>query len=257
MKNISDEVVQIETLVGPTTSPPAGCIISAGDYGDLIVPASPTSYDDEFTGTLNTTTKWTVAGTVTGQVTCANQAPSYLQMASQYGTSGAFTLTCTETIVTAAGFMFQWKVRLLLTPFFPTAATSAYMAATCGLLFGTTNSIGLKFYAQTSGGTTPLQYSQPLVYNGNAFGTQVKALASGLLTGLDYRIRIGLSGANLVVQLSPDGWNWLTVYSEVFASGPSLTNNFPTSLRMQLDNAGTGNANSSGMACWDYVRKIA
>jgi hypothetical protein len=75
---------------------------------------------------------------------------------------------------------------------------------------------------------------------------------------MDIRLRIGIQGSNLVVQVYNDGYNWLTAYSETFSSGHSLTRALPNTLVLQADDVSSTNAsNNALLAAWDYVRMIA
>jgi len=245
---------------------------ATSDYGDLTPPASPSVYDDEFTGTT-LSSKWTPSnstGTSAGLL-----APTYYQMVQPFGTTGHTKIQLSQAFGTggnpplAAGFMFQFKFRFQMNPYAPGAAgNSNYLDAHVGLTFSTTRSIGFLLEAQafyppsgiaaafyfftawaTNGPSTNIGIGGGPINNGQQF----------IMTGLDLRVRIGLNGGNLNIWLSNDGWNWVLFYSEVFngGSGSSLNNNYPDKMILDFDNANSNQANSSGYVAWDYVRKIA
>jgi hypothetical protein len=231
------------------------------EYGDLIRPASPSAYDDEFTSATLNTTQWTVTGTGT-LFTCANQAPSYLNMAIAYGASGHITIRATETIVTAAGFLFQFKCRFAFMPYQVTAAgNSAFLECAVGLLIPGSKGFWVFVIAQQMQPptTTPqvplIQYTSIGVYRGTGAATQL-TLLGWLTSGTDIRFQLGMQGSNLVCNISNDGYNWVNIYNELF-SGATFGGAFPTSLILDLDNANTTNTNNAGYVAWDYVRKIA
>lgn len=264
MKRTSDELVSIEQALGLPSNPAVGSILYQinQDYGDYAAPASPSAYNDEFIGTLNTT-QWTPSGTGTG-ATIQNVAPSYCQFQVTQGASTtATTLKLTETIVSTSTFMWQTKVRFMLNPVSLTAAGSTY-AEIAFVLKNTTASKGFGIFlvAQSffSAGTGGINYPIQLSCNrGNALAT-ANTSTSLLITGSDLRMRMGISGANLVAQISQDGYNWMTIWSEVFSTGNSLGGSLPNQLYLQMDNAGSlaGNfAGGSMMSSWDYVRMMA
>lgn len=253
MKQMADEVVALE----------ANLQQYANDYGDSIAPASPSAYNDEFTSATLNTTQWTVSGTGVG-ATVQNQLPTYLQMQVVFGASTtATTLKVLETIVSSSTFMWQCKVRFQLGPYNTTTAGSSYQTLTFALKNTTANkaiAILLQaqyFYSATQGG-----YFYPLTANvsrGAALGTSNSSVMY-VPSGLDIRMRIGVVSGNLVCQISNDGTNWLTIWSEVFSSGLSLGGSLPNQLWLQMDNAGStaGMISSTAMlSAWDYVRMLA
>lgn len=207
--------------------------------GDSVIPASPTPYDDEFNETtLNA--KWSTFYTV-GSI--GLQAPTYLLAQIPAG-SGAGTVEANELIVTAAGFMFQTRMRFLSG--IPNSAGGG-ITAVFGLTTSTAKSFGVQVELSASNSTVT-------IVNGSDLNSTVQAVDIYSVT--DWRIRIGLSGANLVAYVSPDGYNWVLIYSESFSgSGSSLGGTYPDTLVLQLSKP--ANVNSFGMAAWDYVRKIA
>ena len=208
-------------------------------------PLSPTIYDDEFNeGTLNT--KWTLvtgAGCTQGLV-----APTYFQQNMPLG-AGVTTTTATEVISCTTGFMFQFRVKWIALAY--DVAASPFVNIYCGLLIGTTKSFGLSIIIEYVS-ADPIFFPLIEIKNGNTFGTIV-AFPVGPPPP-DMRIRLGMIGSNLVAQISSDGINWLTLRSEVFTTGGSLNGSFPTSLQLGLS---SNYVNKSGLAAWDYVRKIA
>jgi len=262
MKRISDEVVAMQSQMGLPSNPAVGSTLYQinQDYGDYAAPVSPSAYNDEFIGTLNTT-QWTTSGTGTG-ATIQNVGPTYCQMQVVQGASTSVTtLKLTETIVSTSTFMWQTKVRFMLSPVAIAASGSTY-AEVAFVLKNTTASkaIGIFLVAQVFFATN--QYSYPItlgVNRGNTLGT---ANTSCMLanTGLDIRLRIGISGSNLVCWVSVDGYNWMQIWSEVFSSGNSLAGSLPNQLYLQMDNTGSTSGNIAGgamMSAWDYVRMMA
>jgi Collagen triple helix repeat (20 copies) len=232
------------------------------DYGDLIPPASPSAYNDEFTtSTINA--KWTLSGT-TAAATIQQQAPTYLQMAVVYGSGSVIsTLQATEAIVSSSTFMWQTKVRFVFAPYWVSVASRQGVAqCALGLKVGTTAGfqILLSYSTYTDVNANQYYYTNVVVNSGPLFATgrTNQALVN---TGLDLRLRIGIQGANLVAQISNDGYNWLTIYSEVFATGPSLGGALPNTLILYTSNSQTspvGQASSGALlAAFDYVRMIA
>jgi hypothetical protein len=180
-----------------------------------------------------------------------------------FGAGAAVQLTATETIVASATWMFQTKVRLLFAPFQTQAAsTSAYCELAFCLNATSAKQIGFFLTAQCFASATPQGFFYPLtigVFTGTGFGTtQITQMFAP--TGVDLRIRIGLQGSLLIVQISNDAYNWLTVYSETYSSGPSFGGTPPTSLILRTDNlGGSGGTATKGavLAAFDYVRMVA
>jgi len=262
MKRISDEMVSVESALGLPSSPAVGSILYQinQDYGDYAAPASPSAYNDEFIGTLNTT-QWTTSGTGTG-ATIQNVAPSYCQMALIQGASTSVTtLKLTETIVSSGTFMWQTKVRFMLSPVAIAVSGSTY-AEVAFVLKNTTASkaIGIFLVAQVFFATN--QYSYPITIGVNRGNTLATANTSCMLvnTGSDIRMRIGIISSNLVCQISMDGYNWMQIWSEVYSSGNSLAGNAPNQLYLQTDNASSSSGSIAGgafLSAWDYVRMMA
>lgn len=247
----SDSLIYVPVPANPNT----------GDFGDVVAPVSPSPYDDEFTSS-SISSNWTLAGTGTGK-TIQQVAPSYLQMAAAYGAAaGATVLTATKSIVSSSTFMWQAKFRFLFSPQQATAAGYTFGDLYFGLKVGSTKSIAIGLYAGTLFSSSSQTFFYPItlqIINGPNFnnGFIVQCFVP---TGLDIRARIGIQGTNLVVQVSNDAYNWLTVYSEVFASGPSLGNSLPDTMVLDADNKGslTGTPPFSPfLVAWDYVRRIA
>lgn len=239
---------------------------STADFGDLVAPSSPTVYDDEFTaGTLNS--KWTVSNTGPA-ITCLLQPPTYLTQTltyqgtgtTNYGSSAKQNLTAP---VLSTSFMFQFKVRWSLFPYITGAATtSTYIEFEIGLTKTTATTKGFWLYGQAQcyeGTAGTQQIMSPLqiqFVRGVNAGTGLLALTN-IAGGLDLRVQMGVNASgNLVCNLSMDGYNWVTVYSENFASGPTFTGLVPNLLTLGFDNGGGGtNAGyGSGYVAWDYVR---
>ena len=229
--------------------------------GDLVAPASPSTYNDEFTSST-IAGKWTLSGATTGK-TIQQQAPTWLQMAINYSYTGVATLAAQETIVSSASFMWQTKVRFLFSPYANDGASTDLFAEVAFLLrsVAANKAIGVYLTAEAYTPSTGLVDYFPLtlsVYSGPSQGT-LEADQMFVPTGLDLRLRIGIQGTSLVVQISNDAYNWLTVYSETFSSGPSLNGNLPDTLILQTDNKGSsgGLSNGAQLAAWDYVRMMA
>jgi hypothetical protein len=226
--------------------------------GDLIAPATPTAYDDEFTSTsLNA--QWTASGTVPGAL-IKMVAPTFVQFSNAYGVTGAVSLKITEAILCAANFMFQFKLRFALVPNQPTA-NGVYAYQDLSIILSIPGSHALGFYLtaygiQDSGGSQSL-LPELSVWKGSNQGTPL--LQNYLwMSGLDLRVQIGNVGSNIVVNISNDGLNWVQVYSEPFVgSGTSFNGAYPTQLALGYDNNGVSNPANAGYAAFDYVRKTA
>jgi hypothetical protein len=235
-------------------------LISLIGAGDLIAPTNPTAYDDEFTSTtLNP--KWTQAGTVTGAL-IQMVAPSFVQLSNAFGATGHIALSINETILCAANFMFQFKLRFILNPNAPTTGgVAAYQEASIILSVPGSHALGFWLTAQAYQYTTTpgVQSFFPSIGVYKGTGQSTPLLQNyGWMSGLDLRVQIGNVGANIVINISNDGLNWVQIYSEPFSgSGTSFNGAFPTNLALGYDNANTGNSSNSGFAAFDYVRKIA
>lgn len=233
---------------------------SQNDYGDLIAPVFPISgyngqFDDEFTaGSLNA--KWTVTGARTN-VTAQTQAPSYLQMAFQYASGASVLLQVTETLQSiTAGFLFQAKVRFIMLPASAATAGADYVVETGFVLAAAGHAFGVYIGGYTIGfAAGPAMQLNLSCFRGVAQGIPLTSTMA-MMSGMDLRIRMGMVGANLVCQISNDAYNWVTIYREVFSTGPTFGGVYPTGLYFELDNGSSGGG-SAGISCWDYVRKIA
>jgi hypothetical protein len=226
--------------------------------GDLIAPASPSIYNDEFTSATLNSPQWTQAGAAAGAV-IQMVAPSFVQLSNAYGVTGHVSLTISEAIICAANFLFQFKLRFVLAPNAPaTAGVGAYQETSIQLSIPGSHAIGLfltsQGYANSAGG---LFYPNLGVYKGTALTTNI--LNSYLwMSGLDLRVQIGNVGPNIVINVSNDALNWVQIYSEPFVgSGTSFNGAFPTNLTLGYDNGATSNNTNAGYAAFDYVRKIA
>lgn len=216
---------------------------------NLILDSPPSSvgpYDDEFNESA-ISSQWTLSS-IPSNCSIGLVGPTWLGMTA-FGS--AATLTATETIVTAANFMFQFRCKFL--GFMPITASSAPNAF-CGLFTGSTRSFGLQIGFNPNGATWVPGIT--LVNGGSPiYSSTIHVLASSASIS-DIRIRIGEVSGNLICQISFDGATWLTIYSESFTGGgTSFNGNFPTSLQLGLAHAGS--AIASSMVSWDYVRKIA
>jgi hypothetical protein len=228
------------------------------DYGDLVPPSSPSVYNDEFTSTT-INPQWTVSG-VSGARFCQMVQPTYLQMGTPQGQGGVVDIALSETVSTAANWLFQFKQRLVLMPAETgTDNASSYLESGILLQASTNKAISVFITAQAYQGSSPAQvyyYTSISVYRGAA--EAVELVANQLMfTGLDVRIQIGQVGSQLVVNVSNDAWNWVTVWAENYNTGNSFTGQFPVLLQLSFDNSSTPNSANAGYVAWDYVRKIA
>jgi hypothetical protein len=193
------------------------------------------------------------------------QAPTYLKQSIDFGTTGHIKLQAAQSgMSVGSSFLFQFKLRLLLATYTPGAATNSnYLDAHVGLTYSTTRHIGFLLQCQNFfGPNDQVTYFGAFATNGapSNIGIGAGYINNGqqlVMSGVDLRVRIGISGANLCIWLSSDGYNWLLFYQEAFATGPSLNNNLPTGLILDLDNGNTSQANNSAVLAFDYVRKIA
>jgi hypothetical protein len=182
-----------------------------------------------------------------------------------YSYTGLATLSVTETILSSSTFMWQTKVRFILAPFSGANPSTSFFAQAGFILkniptTGTTKAIGVYLLAQITTGASGPQgyYPLSLVVNSGANLTSNRGYQLLALTGIDIRLRIGIQGSNLVVQISNDAYNWLTAYSETFQSGPSLNGSTPNTLVLETDNLGSYSpVNAAQLAAWDYVRMMA
>lgn len=225
------------------------------DFGDLVAPASPTVYDDEFTSSV-ISGKWTISGTGTG-ITCAQVAPTYLQMANAYN-AGVVAIAAKQNLSgLSASWMFQFKLRFMSMPqSMPTANSESYLEAQIGLTATSPASKGfwlslLATSALLTGGLTTDSLSLNLA-RGIGGATSLTSMAYNA-SGLDIRIQIGVMGGNLVCNVSNDGYNWVQVYYEAY-SGTTFAGNPPQLLILQYDDNATANGHNAGYVAWDYVR---
>ena len=235
--------------------------------GDIVPPAIPDLSNDEFTGGV-LAPKWALSTIPAGtaiQLTPAGNKSTFLQFVNQFNTSGSISLSATQSgLSLVANWMYQFKLRFVLGAKIITAANSQAYQETSIVLSNPASShaIGLWLTDQAyEGASAPYVYYPSLgVYRGIGQNTLL-VQNYPLMSGLDLRVQIGNVGGGsgtLVINVSNDGINWVTIWSEPYSgSGTSFNGAFPTQLALFYDNAATGNVNNWGYAAYDYVRKIA
>jgi hypothetical protein len=230
--------------------------------GDLIPPASPSAFDDEFkSATLNP--KWTISG-AKALVTATLTGSDYLQLAYQYGATGSIVLRATEPLTgIAAGFGFQIKLRGVLNSYGSGGASTNYLGNVAFGLLTSSRSIGvgLSVQTETDGSGTQLWYIMFGIWKGSGMGNLFYETPA-MYTGTDLRFKIwndtsGGTPGQLSIAVSTDAINWLTIYTEAFSNGGSLNGTFPTSLVLDVDSGGATGGGGAAMGAFDYVRKIS
>lgn len=238
---------------------------NAQDFGDLVAPSSPTVYDDEFTAaTLDP--KWTVSGVVAG-VTCQPQPPTYLAQIINYQGAGTTSLgvSALQNLTAPAlstSWLFQFKLRWNMMPQqIGVASSNTYQQWWIGFAKTTATTKGFWLYGtaanfQGAAGTQYFMYPMQLqLARGVGAGVNLN-ITSMMSTGVDLRVQMGVQGANLVCNVSVDGYTWVTIYSEAYSTGTTFAGLVPNQLQIGYGNGG-GGANAllgSGYAAWDYVR---
>jgi hypothetical protein len=224
--------------------------------GDMLPPVTPDPQNDEFiTAGL---TGWTQSGTKTGAT--ITQLSTFAQLAIAAGTSGPTILSISKSITTAANWLFQFKLRFAFAANVVSAANANSWMETW-IQISLPGAHGFAVYIIDNGfanaSAVPLFYPQIAILKGASFGTHL-ATSYALFTGQDLRLQIGNVGSNLVVNLSNDGINWVTIYSEPYTGAATSFNGaFPTNLALGFDNGGQNDLISSGYVAFDYLRKIA
>lgn len=234
------------------------------NYGDIIAPASPTVYDDEFPivgGVTTPNAKWSISGTATN-ASCNLVSPNFLQQAIAFGATGQISIKAQQALtnpVLSTSWLFQFKLRFILSCFQVTAAnTGTALEWAIGITKTTATTKGFWLFGNTTynlgaTGTQPVQWFSLTVWRGQAGNTQLNA-CSAVVTGEDLRVQMGVQATNLVCNVSNDGYNWVNLYSEPYATGTTFVGLIPTQLTLQLDNQNTANTSNAGFVAWDYCR---
>ena len=253
---------KVTDYIGGDNSPhDLSAIIGAGD---LIPPAIPKPYDDEFTGTLAKWTQSISTGALLQQTPSGN--PTFVQFVNPFNTAGHVAITLSQSAMSLTNnWMFQFKLRFVLNANLVTTPGNNTYQETDIIFSNPASSHAIGFYITNNGyeNSSPnLQTFYPLfsVWRGISQSAMlVQTLA--FFSGLDLRVQIGNVGGSsgqLVINISNDGINWVTIYSEPYSgSGTSFNGAFPTNLQIGYDNSASGNNNNSGYAAYDYVRQIS
>lgn len=213
-------------LSNPSTSAGSSTVSSVDD-----IPANPDSFNDEFTGSINTSTKWTWVnqGTTTGSF--ANDTYLLMDENSHAGDQIRFLAQTVDTgswtITSKVKFSGQRVASINIGMGLRDSVSSRYSLITLNLATSNIPHISVSRYTNNTTFSTRL--------NAGSYGDSVCYM------------RIVHDGTNLSYQYSNDG----TIYHELLSeSRTAFLTNGPDQAGLMINSA-----NGRAIAYFDYIRK--